>query len=211
MRLTPSVRGCVRFRTAPTRAFARSRRVTTAGSVAIRSMLSTSPMRRRRCGLSGIAIWPSGVSHRCSSSPAMCGATGCKASTWPISAPRTDWHGSGWFRRGRAAEAGLPIRAWARRSGRRGGTDFWRRAQRGPRGSCSASSLKIRPSCRSSRSRRQTSSPSRRCRQPACAPDPQDRLAMWILCRSRRSAWERSRSWGFGACVWFHLAASGFT
>ena len=65
----------------------------------------------------------------------------------------------------------LPTRRSARRSGRRAGRACLRLARPGPMGSYSASSSKIRLSCRRSRSRRRASSPNRRCHPPGCVPN----------------------------------------
>ena len=186
LRLTPPAPGCVRSRTAPTHAPGRSRPATTAGNTATSSTPSTSPTTRPRSGLSGIATLRSVGYHRCSSFLETSGAIGCRRWRWQISALRTDSHASGSHCRHQAAERGSRIRTSAKRSGRRGGMDFWRRAQHGPMDSCSASSLKTQTSSLLSLYRRPAPRLSLRCHRQGCAPEG-NTSAMHATSTRRRS------------------------
>jgi hypothetical protein len=169
MRSTRQAPGCATFHTTRTRALGRSRQATTAGSVATPSTPSTSPRRRTRYGQSGTGISPNVAYRPCTSFRAITGATESRGSTSPTSRRPTASPASVSAHRHLAAGPGLRIRRWVKRSGAKAGPRSSRRVPPAPTASFSASSSRIRRSCRQSQSHPRVSSQSRQRRPPECA------------------------------------------
>jgi hypothetical protein len=187
MRSTRLAAGCATFRTAWTRVLGRSRRATTAGSAATSSTPSISPARRTRCGLSGTDSSPNVAYRPCAGFLAISGAIECGGSRSPISRRPSGSRASASNRRRRAGGRGLRIRRWVKRSGAWAGPGFSRPVPPGPTASCSASSSRIRRTCRRSHSHPRVSSASPQRFLPECAHEMQS--------RSHRRAHAGRRPW----------------